>query len=377
VELTNRQFFRGVSWLRATWEVAADGEVVARGELQLPDLPPGRTTSVNLSGWTLPSVSGGERWLTLRFRAAAGQAWAPEGFEICWAQVALDEPAAVGARLLDLEGQADDVHKDASGGPGGPVAVQLDEAGLPVHDLLAAGPRLCLWRAPTDNDRIEGLAADWREWGIAELRRTVRRIANEGAVAIVECDEVTGSGVAVRHSRRIEPLAGGGFRAEETVAVPEGLADLARVGMVLEAVPGLERVEWFGRGPVETYPDRRRGGAVGRWSSTATELFVPYVKPQENGGRADVRWLELSDGSSRGFRLTFDRPLQVSATHFRAQDLAEAKHATELAPRPETIVHFDVAHRGLGTASCGPDTLPEYRFGPGEYRWAWTLTPLR
>ena len=60
---------------------------------------------------------------------------------------------------------------------------------------------------------------------------------------------------------------------------------------------------WFGTGPVETYPDRRRGGAVGRWTSTVTDQFVPYTRPQENGGHAAVRWVELSDGAGRGFRL--------------------------------------------------------------------------
>jgi beta-galactosidase len=145
---------------------------------------------------------------------------------------------------------------------------------------------------------------------------------------------------------------------------------------LLVVVPGLYRLEWFGRGPHETYPDRRRGGAVGRWRSTVSEQYVPYIRPQENGGHADVRWLELRDATGRGLRITLDRPRQVSATHFRAADLAAATHDVELSPRPETLIHLDAAHRGLGTASCGPDTLPEYLVGPGEYRWSWSLHRL-
>jgi beta-galactosidase len=71
-----------------------------------------------------------------------------------------------------------------------------------------------------------------------------------------------------------------------------------------------------------------------------------------------------------------DQPLQVSMSHFRAADLAAATHSVELVPRPTTIVHLDAAHRGLGTASCGPDTLPAYIVGPGTYRWQWYLQPL-
>jgi beta-galactosidase len=160
--------------------------------------------------------------------------------------------------------------------------------------------------------------------------------------------------------------------------VPDGLTDIARVGIVFETVTGLEDATWFGRGPHESYPDRRRGARVGRWQSRVADLAVPYVSPQENGGRADVRWLELADLSERDgariLRLTFDRPLQVSATHHRDADLAAAGHDIDLVARPETIVHIDAAHRGLGTASCGPDTLPEYLVGPGTYEWTWTLT---
>jgi beta-galactosidase len=97
------------------------------------------------------------------------------------------------------------------------------------------------------------------------------------------------------------------------------------------------------------------------------------VRPQENGGRADVRRLELADGAGRSLRLTFDRPMQVSATHHRDRDLADATHDIDLVAQPETIVHVDVAHRGLGTASCGPDTLAEYLIPTGEHRWTWSL----
>ncbi|MGD0019251.1 MAG: glycoside hydrolase family 2 TIM barrel-domain containing protein [Candidatus Limnocylindrales bacterium] len=362
VELTNRQYFTGLGWLRATWELTADGEVVARGELPLPDVAPGKSASVRLPGWTRPAPDGREVVLTLRFRTAAAQAWAPEGFEVCWAQLpvapGVPELARPSVRLL-LGGE-----------------VKLDAEGLLVYELLAVAPRLSLWRAPTDNDRIAGLAALWRERGVDRLTRTLKGIRREADGVVVTAEVRTASGISVAHEERFEALEGGGVLVRETVRIPEELADLARVGIVLETVPGLEQIEWFGRGPVETYPDRRRGGALGRWRSTVSEQYVPYTKPQENGGRADVRWLELSDGAGRGFRLATDEPRQVSATHFRAEDLAAAKHDVELTPRPETVIHVDVAHRGLGTASCGPDTLPEYLVGPGTYEWTWTILPL-
>jgi beta-galactosidase len=171
----------------------------------------------------------------------------------------------------------------------------------------------------------------------------------------------------------VTPLAGGAIRIDEVAEIPDTLPDLARVGTVLEVAAGLDKVEWFGRGPHETYPDRRRAGRVGRWRSTLDDLHVPYVRPQESGGRANVRWISLVDATGRGLRITLDMPRQVSASRFRAEDLAAATHHGELVPRPAAVVHLDAAHRGLGTASCGPDTLPEYLVGPGTYRWAWLL----
>jgi beta-galactosidase len=82
--------------------------------------------------------------------------------------------------------------------------------------------------------------------------------------------------------------------------------------------------------------------------------------------RWEARW-------EPSLRVHLDEPRQVSITRYRAQDLATATHSDELVPRPEVVVHVDAAHRGLGTASCGPDTLPPYLIGPGEYRWSYVL----
>jgi len=365
IELLNRQYFTGLDWLRASWELMADGEAIRRGELDLPDVGPGERAQVRLAGWTAPLPDGRVQSLIVRFRTAAEVPWAPEGFEVCWAQL----PIATGIPELSRP-----YARPLSALPEG--AVVLDGEGLLLHELLSASPRLSLWRAPTDNDRIVGLTAQWRDWGVAELVRGAVRVEREADAVVVTAEERTAAGIVIGHVQTFRATAVGGVLVQETIHIPEELADLARVGIVLETVPGLEQVEWFGRGPVETYPDRRRAGAVARWRSTATEMYVPYVRPQENGGRNSVRWLELSDGAGRGFRLATDRPCQVSATHYRAADLATVLHDVELKPRPETIVHVDVAHRGLGTASCGPDTLPEYRVAPGTYKWSWLIAPL-
>ncbi len=362
IEIRNRGFFRDLAWLRADYELSVDGKVVREGVLKLPPVPPQGAAVISIPDWNLTAdPSGHERWLTIHFTTASAAAWAPEGYEVCWAQLELGSSGP--PRLNRPRSPGDS-------------SVEVDADGLLVHPQLAASPRLSLWRAPTDNDRIGGMAAEWQAWGLDDMNRTVQSVTREGGTTDV-CAEYRGrGGIVVEHRQQLTELESGAILVEEEATIPEAVTDLARVGAVLEITPGLERLEWLGRGPHETYPDRRVGGAHGIWQSTVTEQYVPYIKPQENGGHADVRWLRLADGDGVGVQITLDRPRQVSATHFHAADLAAVGHDIDLVPRAETVVHIDAAHRGLGTASCGPDTLPKYIPGAGTYRWSWTLEPL-
>jgi beta-galactosidase len=363
IRLTNRQDFTDLGWLRARYELTVDGTPIAGGDFDLPTLGPGEQARISLPGWATPPINDRtEAWLTVRLRTADDLAWAPAGFEVC-------------ALQLSVTGAAPSAVEPEGVGPGNNAArPQLDAEGRLVHPLLATPPALSLWRAPTDNDRIGGMGAKWAAWGLDRLERRLLSVDQEGPATVVRSEVRTGSGITVAHETRYSSSAGAGIRVQETVVIPAELDDLPRVGTVLELAAGLEDLEWFGAGPHEMYPDRKRGGLVGRWHSSVGEQYVPYIRPQENGGHADVRWLRLSDGEGRSLRIVLDRPSQVSATHFRAVDLAAATHDVELTPRPETIVHLDAAHRGLGTASCGPDTLPEYLVGPGTYRWTWSLS---
>ncbi len=218
------------------------------------------------------------------------------------------------------------------------------------------------------------MAERWAGWGLATLRRRLERVERSADATTVRATWTTASGIEVAHVQRLACTADGTLRVEETVEIPHALEDLPRIGTILRLAPGHEDVEWFGRGPHETYPDRARGGRVGRWSSSVTDLLVPYVRPQECGGRADTRWLRVTGGDGRGVRVDLDRPRQVSVLHVTAADLDAATHDVELRPRAETFVTLDAVHRGLGTASCGPDTLEAYVIRPGTWHWAWTIT---
>ncbi|MEU8576581.1 glycoside hydrolase family 2 TIM barrel-domain containing protein [Streptomyces asoensis] len=351
--LSNHQHFLGLDWLTGEWELSLAHGGTLTAPAELPELAPGGTAVVPLP-FVLPQ-DGGEAWLTLRVRTARELPWAPADTEVCAPQVRLRAPVPVEERT-------------------GSGRVEIDADGLLVHPLLSAAPALSLWRAPTDNDELGGAAGRWRAWGLDTLVRRLVGVRQEGDGVSVLAEYAGPTGV-VRHRQVFTPVEGG-IRVDEQAELPEEFDDVARVGTVFETVAGLDRLEWFGQGPWESYPDRSGGAPVGHHSAAVDELFTPYLRPQESGGRHGVRHFTLSAPDATGLAVALDEPRQVSVTRHRAEDLTAVAHHDELVPRAGCVVHLDAAHRGLGTASCGPDTFPSYLVAPGVHRWSWTLRVL-
>ena len=117
-------------------------------------------------------------------------------------------------------------------------------------------------------------------------------------------------------------------------------------------------------------------GKEGRYFSTVAAQYIPYVRPQENGGHFAVRWFEVTSGGGNGLRFQMSKPAQVSVTPNRDADLADSTHDVEVKPSGNSVVHIDTVHRGVGTASCGPDTLDKYIIKPGTHTWEWSVTQI-
>jgi len=154
------------------------------------------------------------------------------------------------------------------------------------------------------------------------------------------------------------------------------LESLPRVGLTMTLPPQLETLTWFGRGPHESYADRKMGAKVGRYSGTVADQYVPYGMPQENGNKSDVRWATLTDLAGTGLQIVGDDLFNLSVHHFTTADLTNAMHTNELKPRPEIILHLDSAQCGLGNASCGPGVLPQYMLRPEPTTISFSLIPI-
>ncbi|MGA0566709.1 glycoside hydrolase family 2 TIM barrel-domain containing protein [Rathayibacter sp. KR2-224] len=306
--------------------------------------------------------------LRITVRTAADTLWAAAGTELAVLEVrtgADTDPvlasASVSARSIEADGDTPSVD-----------VVELDDAGVVRHPLLAGGPVLQFWRALTDNDKAIPLGQRLEATGLRDAERSVEAVERDGDATVITSRYTTPTGHVVEHIQRVR-ASGGALEFHERVVVPESLPDVPRVGVEFALAPGFEHVTWLGDGPHETYPDRRSSGLLGRWESTVDDLQTPYVRPQENGGRTGVTAASLGDGT-REVLLRFSEPVLFSASHQSVRDLETTGHSWELPRRDETIVRADIAHRGLGSASVGPDALPEFIVRPGVYEWSWSLT---
>lgn len=398
VEVENRYDFADTSHLEGHWELAADGAVLQEGRLDVPALAPGERAAVTLPVRRPELAPGTEYWLNLRFTLAEDTLWAEAGHVVARAQLAMPwsaprpEPlTAEGMPALALHDGDDDVVVEGKG-----LAVRFTKcdgalASWRVDDreLLLAPPRLSLWRAPTDNDarRMAGL---WRAAGLDRLEEHLKEFRATQPAPHAARVETT---VQV-YAPDVDPQLAG-FRVTYTYTVhatgdivvdvhlePHGeLPPLPRIGLEM-AVPGsLARFTWYGRGPHECYSDRQESAHVGVYDGTVNEQYVPYIMPQENGNRTDVRWVALRDAGGRGLLATGYAPagtplLDASAHRFTTQDLTAARHTHELPRRDEITLHLDLVQSGLGGESCGPGTLPQYLVPPEERRWALRLRPL-
>jgi len=171
-------------------------------------------------------------------------------------------------------------------------------------------------------------------------------------------------------------LASGEVSVETHVLPGAGLPFLSRIGLQMHLPEGYEQFTWYGRGPHETYVDRKEGAQVGVYRGTVDEQFVPYIVPEENGNKTDVRWVTLTNSDGVGLQASADRLLEVSAHHFTPEDLTTARHPHELVRRPEVVLHLDYGQSGLGSASCGPGRLGKYRLQPEEVRYCVRLRPF-
>ncbi|HET9170229.1 MAG TPA: glycoside hydrolase family 2 TIM barrel-domain containing protein [Actinospica sp.] len=381
IEIGNLHHSRDTGYLRWTWTAAIEGAEAASGTLEVPPVAPGASVSVAWPKEAVDVAGEGEAWLTVHGVLAADELWAEAGHEIAWGQALISAPrpasaAGVGAPVLGGgEIRLGEGVFDARTG------VLRGIGGIDVE-----GPRLDIWRAPIDNEvwgehgpRHEPLESRWHAAGLHRMHHKTLGVTVVGAGLEVRTRlgaAAAGYGLDVLY--RWTSDAAGVLWLDVTVD-PYGAwtVPLPRLGVALTLPGEYDHVDWFGLGPGEAYRDAANAVRVGRYRASVADLQTPYVRPQENGNRHDVRWARITDAAGdRGLTVIGAPVVDLGVKPWSTQVLEAAKHLDDLRPDGRIHVNLDHAHQGVGSAACGPqlpekDTLhaghAEFRIGFAEF----------
>lgn len=393
VEIHNKHYFRSLLGWQLNWELLEDGVVVASGggidlsaaaqQRELVSLPVDYSRRPGL-----------EYFLNLSVTTAAQEGLVDAGHEMARIQFAYPVIAAgpitvakrdlrvrEGAEGLSISNRNIVVGFDRNSG-------QLNQLRLSGVELLAEAVRPEFWRAPVDNDfEARGYQDSLRVWQHvgrdAELKDLRVERQADGEV-VVTTEHWLG---AVQSRYQVEYRIHGdgrlGVAIRFNAAPHQQQPEFPRIGSLFALKPEFSHVHWYGRGPHENYADRKSSALVGRYDAKVEDLFVPYVRPQENGYRTDVREVNFTNTQGQGIRFSGDPLLGFGASYFdtdqfdASMDQVKKRnmHPFQLITQDRIFVNIDLAQRGVGgTDSWGSPPLYEYTLPYLDYRYQFEIT---
>jgi beta-galactosidase len=388
--IRNRYHTLSTEHLRFVAVKEVDGRPVDMAGVAVPSIPPGDEGVVTLAE-DLVKPGDGETWLTLKAELAGPTPWADGGHVVAVGQFELSVPGAT--TTLPAWPAPPMLEPTEPVITLGPARFDARNGRLRrLYDMDVDGPRLELWRGPTDNDRSstrgsyelaspeethgEGAPGPsseqrWRERGLDRLVHRLDRIVHDHdqLLAVVRVS-AAGSNLFVDVSYRWLLLGDGLALLVNVVPSPGWDCTWPRVGVRFDLPRELRHASWFGTGPNESYPDTREAALVGRFAGDIDELNVAYSRPQETGHRSELRQLVISDGKAPRLSVTTwpngerHRP-GFTLTAYTPQQLDRARHRYELGATDRVYLFLDDAVHGVGSRACGVDVLPEHALWPG------------
>jgi beta-galactosidase len=415
VELWNRFGFTTTDSFDATWELYEDGVKVDSGIWDIPTVMPLTKRMIDFPKVKAEIKCGREYFVNIAFANKKKTLWAEAGYVVAKDQLAYPN------KVEPNKCQAKDNSKDS------PVVIESNSKNLTLtvkktslvfcrktgtvsslvingktivsnKDGVNHGPRLTTSRAFTDNDKW---MRDGHQWGANRAKSYyatgltqltykpepfVLSENGDGSVSVTAKVKVFGARSAGFDHIAVWTLNKDGIITIENEAIPFGTKPtvLPRLGTTWKLDPSLENMAWYGRGPWENYVDRKTGSFIGMYSSTVTEQYEEYVRPQMTGYKSDVRWAAFLDKSCDGVMFIADKPMYMQALHYDWEDLEFARHRNGQQriwnikpPRKEVCLNLDVGQIGLGGASCGPQPMKKYMYNAQPEKWKITLKPVK
>ena len=426
LEVYNENFFTDLSAYHMEFSVMADGEKISGSEVKLPKiaaLQRVKVTSSDLAKALKKAPQGKEILVNVEFKLKDATALLEKDYVVARNQFAVTEynyPAIAAETVGDVKTAGDDVRIDEA------VAyVKLEAAGVVYtfnknsgwidyidvdgKQVTQNGSQLKsdFWRAPTDNDYGASLQRRQQAWRNPSLRRTEFECKVEDGLGKVNVKYEIEQLYASLELEYVLTRTGELHVTQKMVTRPEeaaqanaqaaqqrqgqrggqrgqgGMPDLFKFGMTMQMAQEYDRVEFYGRGPIENYSDRNSSQFLGLYNSSVSDQYFPYIRPQENGNKTDVRWWRVLNADGKGLEFYSDAPLSMSSLNYTTADLdggtdKQNIHAGDLTPRPFTVVHIDKAQYGLACVnSWGATPLEPYKLHWGDYSYSFVIAPVR
>ncbi|MFV0521152.1 MAG: glycoside hydrolase family 2 TIM barrel-domain containing protein [Mangrovibacterium sp.] len=373
------------------WILLKNGENIADGTFS-SDAKPGETQKVKIK---LPKVTAepGEEYLLDVFAyTKKDENLVPEGTELASNQIAFDvndyfvAPKASSAKVNVKEDNDNIIISTEK------VETRISKRSGLLYRMIADGKWLInsdltpdFWRAPTDNDFGNGMPIRANVYRTAGINRKLKDINVEKKNnTVVVTANITLTDINSDYQLVYTARGDGSVQVDvHYVAGSADLPGLPRFGMKLKLSRDYDQFTYYGRGPWENYSDRNSGALLGIYSSNVTDQYFPYIRPQENGYKTDIRWMSLCNNEGVGLKIEGLQPLSGSALHFESVDFdpgltKKQRHAADLTPKADVFVNIDLAQQGVGgDDSWGAWTHKQYRLEDGKYSYSFILKPAK
>ncbi len=401
VSVHNENFFRDLSNYALAWSLEEDGVETQNGTIADLDVPAQQTKNFTIP-YDKSKIKGKEVFLNIDFHLKEAEPLLTAGQVMAYAQLPVVTKQACSGDCSKMLAQGHGKKKmKLAAKKNNVVAVTtpnltfkidrstglISEYAYNGKSLLGEGGTLKpnFWRAPTDNDMGAGLQKKFQAWKNPQMNLKnidVKKDKKTNSVTILtsfDMPEVQGQ----MDITYVVFANTGAVKVTEDFKATEGakVSDMFRFGMLMQMPYTMEKSNYYGRGPIENYSDRKDCMRIGVYTDDADNQYFPYIRPQESGTKSDIRWWKQTDATGLGLQVKSCTPFYASAIHFDTEELddgddKEQRHSFDLKKSKFTNLFLDSAHMGVGGEnSWGAWPLEKYRVHYGNKTFTFTLIP--
>ncbi|MBD5362915.1 MAG: DUF4981 domain-containing protein [Bacteroides sp.] len=398
-EIYNENFFTDLSNYRLSWQLLRNGAPVRSGVIDSPAVGPQQREIISIDYG--PVDSDAEYLLNIAFALKDSEGILPAGTELARQQIPLTAPIApdltiANVKLInhdEITPQIIDNQRNylVVTAPGVDIEFDRENGFMSLYrvngvDMLAPGKQLTpnFWRAPTDNDFGANLQRKFAAWRNPQMKLTALSAETQPDGTVLVTADYLIDAVSAKLAMTYTINNAGAILVNEKLTADKdaNVSPMFRFGMQMPMPLNFDRLEYYGRGPRENYADRHESADLGFFAQTVDEQFYPYIRPQENGNKTDIRYWRQINHAGKGLEIIASEPFSASALNYSIESLDDGdrkhqRHSSEVQKAPYTNLLIDKAQMGLGCIdSWGAWPLEKYRLPYTDYDFTLLLRPL-